>query len=126
MKPAVGDLDAYRWQPFNETIPFQGVDLSGAPFAMQVRSYRDAPDPFLVSLGNTDSGEGISVSVSTVDSYPTSNVNIQIDETTLEALAFTTPRGGDLTLYYDLVIGAGVAKRRWLEGKFIVHAGATQ
>lgn len=128
MTPAVAQLDAFRWAYFKEAIPFEGIDFTGATFALQVRSYTDAPDPPLVSLANTASpAEGISVSVATVNGLPTSTVEIRINETTIEGLRFTSPRGGDLTLAYDLVITlTGLGKRRWLEGPFVVHAGVTQ
>ena len=116
-----------RWQPNKIEIDFVGYDFTGETFKSEVRAYRDAPDPALITLANAASpGEGISVTVVTTDGVPTSTVQIRINETTVEGLPFTNPKGTDLELVWDLVIGAGSAKTRWLEGPFIVHGGSTQ
>lgn len=117
----------YRWQPAKLTIDFVGQDFTGQTFKSEVRSYQDAPDPALISLANAASpGEGISVSVATVGGVTTSTVEIRINETTIEGLPFTNPRGTDFEAVWDLVIGSGSAKTRWLEGVFTVHGGSTQ
>lgn len=127
MMPGSLDLTVFRWQPAKLQLDFVGYDFTGEAFKAEVRAYRDAPDPALISLDTVASpGQGISVSVVTTDGIPTSTVEIRINETTLEGLPFTNPRGTDFTAVWDLVIGSGSAKKRWVEGAFIVHGGSTQ
>jgi len=126
--PGTFDVFALRWQPFKLTLAFPGYDFTGATFKSEVRSYRDAPDPALISLANASSpSQGISVTVASVSGVPTSTVELRIDETTLEGLPFPNPRGPDLEAVWDLVITpSGGTKVRWVEGKFTVHGGSTQ
>lgn len=132
--PAYTDLSAQRWSPFVDITDFAGFDFTDATFAMQVRLYRDAPGAPLISLTNAASNaQGISVTViadETNDDLPLSSVQIRINETTLEGLLLNpTPAttGKDVELVYDLhVTGGGLPKTRWMEGKFIIRAGATQ
>ncbi len=127
MSPGMYGWTVFRWQPVKLTLDFVGYDFTGQTFKAEVRAYRDAENPALISLDTVASpGEGISVTVVTTDSIPTSTVEIRINETTLEALPFTNPRGTDFTAVWDLVIGSGSAKKRWVEGAFIVHGGSTQ
>lgn len=127
ISPGVYPWTVFRWQPAKLQIDFVGQDFTSAAFKAEVRAFLDAPDPAMISLANAASpGEGISVSVATVDGLPTSTVEIRINETTIEGLPFTNPRGTDFEAVWDLVIGSGSAKARWLEGKFIVHGGSTQ
>jgi hypothetical protein len=129
MTPARGDLTAYRWAPFDETIPFEGVDFTGGTFAMEVRAYRDSPASLLtLAMANP---QGISVTVATSNGLPTSNVRIRINEATIEALlpfpASGVEPGQSVDLVYDLVITtSALGKRRWLEGAFIIQPGVTQ
>jgi hypothetical protein len=61
------------------------------------------------------------------DNVPLTLVGIRINETTVEALPFPQERGDDLILSWDLLITpTGGLKEKWMEGKFIVHAGTTQ
>lgn len=116
-----------RWQPNKIEVDFVGYDFTGQTFKAQVRAYQDAPDPALITLENAASpGEGISVTVVTTDGIPTSTIQLRINETTVEGLPFSNPKGTDLELVWDLTIGSGSAKTRWLEGPFIVHGGSTQ
>lgn len=119
---------ANRWQPNFITLDFVGYDFTGAAFKSQVRAYRDAPDPALITLQNATAGaQGISCVVVTEGSVATSTVTLQFDETTIEALPFANPKGTDLELVWDLTIDpTDGAKLRWLEGPFIVHGGSTQ
>lgn len=127
ISPGMYGWTVYRWQPAKLEIDFVGQDFTGQTFKCEVRAYRDAPDPALISLANAASpGEGISVSVVTTDGVPTSTVQIRINETTIEGLPFTNPRGTDFQAAWDLVIGSGAAKTRWIEGTFTVRGGATQ
>lgn len=120
---------ANRWQPNFITLDFVGYDFTGAAFKSQVRAYRDAPNPALITLENATAGtQGISCVVTVDDEdVPTSALTLQFDETTIEALPFTNPKGTDLELVWDLTIDpADSEKLRWLEGPFIVHGGSTQ
>lgn len=136
MRPGSLDLDAYRWAPFDETIEFVAFDFTGATLAMQVRLYRDAEGDPLIGLGGAEPPEeGLSVAVATVEGVTVSTIRILIDEATIEAL-LPFPENGlpagidqppDVELAYDIVItGGGLPKTRWLQGKFTIHAGATQ
>lgn len=126
--PGKLDLPLLRWQPFKFSIDFVGLDFTSGTFKAEFRTFRDAPDPALISLGNASgSSQGISVSVATSAGIPTSTVEIRIDEATIEGLPFTNPRGTDFEMVWDLVITAtGYPKSRWLEGRANVHGGSTQ
>ena len=132
MKPAREDLRAYRWAPMVELFPFEGLDMTGATFAMEVRLSPDAPGDALVSLGNAVSNaQGISLDVEWDGVLPTSIVQVRINETTLEGLlpfpANGTEPGEEVRLAYDLHITMpDFGKRRWVEGVFIIVPGVTQ
>lgn len=133
MKPARVDLVAQRWTAFVDVTAIEGFDLSSATFAMHLRLYRDAPGAPLVNLANAlSSAQGISVSVETVEiegvETTVSLVQIRIDEPTLEGLLLNAGKPGeDVTLVYDLhITTTGLGKVRWMEGSFIIRAGATQ
>ncbi|KQY96404.1 hypothetical protein [Brevundimonas sp. Root1423] len=133
IKPGQATLEAQRWAPFVDVTAFEGFDFSAATFAMHVRQYRDAPGDPLISLTNAiSSAQGVSVSVATVevDGVDTlvSSVQIRINETTLEALLLNAAGAGkDIPLVYDLhITSTGLGKIRWMEGDFIIRAGATQ
>ncbi|NBC37372.1 hypothetical protein GTZ99_12505 [Novosphingobium sp. FSY-8] len=117
------DIAVNRWSPATLAIAFTGFDFTGAAAALHVRAYKDAGGDPLLSLSV---GDGIAISVASVDGLSTSTLTLTFAEADIEALPFTAPRGGDLVLAYDLVItGGGVGKVRWLEGKFTVRAGVT-
>ena len=117
-----------RWQPNKVVIDFVGYDFTGAAFKSEVRAYRDAPDPALITLENATAGsQGISVVVTTDGGVSTSTVTLQYDEATIEGLPFSNPKGTDLELVWDMTIDpTDSEKLRWLEGPFIVHGGSTQ
>jgi hypothetical protein len=124
--PAHVDLIAQRWTPFVDVTAFEGYDFSAATFAMHVRLYRDAPGSPLIALSNAvSSAQGISVTTEVIEGITYSNVQIRINETTLEPLLLNPSK--DVELVYDLhITGGGLGKTRWLQGKFIIEAGATQ
>lgn len=129
MTPGRLDLSANRWTPFIYLIAFEGYDFTGATFAMQVRLYRDAAGSPLIDLSNAASNaQGLSVDVATLDDVVTSTVQIRINETTLEGLLLNQGKpGADVVLVYDMhITGGGLEKTRWIEGSFIIRAGATQ
>lgn len=126
IQPAKVDLRAYRGVPFSDVTAYYAVDYSTASFVMEIRATRDQNGPPLVSLSRASSPvQGVSATVVTPSGIPISSVAIRIDETTIEALAFTRPRGGDLLLFYALDIsGGGHDKARRMQGCFIVEASA--
>lgn len=126
--PEIAEVDLYaaRGVPFTDTTYFEGQDYSSSTFRVEIRHYRDAPGAPLIPL-DTVSGtaEGVSVSVTTENGLPVSAVTIRINETTIEGLQYTSPRGGDLRLQYALdVTGGGFGKHRRMQGAFIVGASA--
>lgn len=131
--PANVPLVAQRWTPFVDVTAFEGLDLSAATFALQVRQRRDAPGDPLISLTNAvANAQGVSASAATVDvdGVPTlvTSVQLRINETTLEPLLLNAAgQGKDIELVYDLhITTTGIGKVRWMEGPFIIRAGATQ
>lgn len=130
IQPGTLELIAHRWVPFKPfEIEFQGIDLTGASFAMQVRQTRDAAGSAMIGLATTVSpAEGISVSVATVDGLPVSTIQIRINEATMEALPYSRPaRGGDLNLFWDMhITPSGGTKAVYFEGPFTVKGGGTQ
>lgn len=131
MTAAQGDLRVERWVPAKFDIPCIGFDLSGQALTMQVRAYRDQPGDPMLDLATTASpSEGLSVSVATAGGIPTSTIQIRINETTIEGLlpfpANGTEPGAEVVLAYALHVGAGAAKRRFLEGQFTIVPGANQ
>lgn len=124
IQPALVDLRAFRGVPFSDTTDFEGQDYGTAAFRMELRDYRDSP-ALLVGLNNSGSGEGISCIVYQTEAGPVSSVTMRINETTLEQLSFSNPRGGDRVMVYALdVTGGGLGKHRRMYGKFILEASA--
>lgn len=118
-----------RWTAWKVQIEFVGMDLTGGTFRAQWRSFKDQDSTTpLIDLQNaTSPAEGISVSVATVDGLTTSTLEMRINETTVEGLPFTSPRGGDLDLLWDLHLTAtGLPKWRALQGDSPIKAGVTQ
>lgn len=153
MYPAAVDLYGDRWTPFSQSMVFINLNLTGAVFLMHVRATRDITGSPLVSLANTSTpgAQGVRlVSVSTdtianhitaermtVDQIPDSKelsdvisistIHVVVSEASMEGMPFPTPRGPDVTLYYDLhITPSGQIKQVWARAKFIVRAGATQ
>ncbi len=120
------DLHSPRGVPFVDVTDFVGQDYTGATFRMEVRHYRDAPAALLTLNEQVNpAAEGITVAVRTEDGIPVSAVQIRINETTIEGLQFSSPRGGDVVLQYALdVTGGGLGKHRRMQGAFIVGASA--
>lgn len=119
-------LPVERWTPFKHIIEFQRVDLVGMDARLQVRSRFDQAGLPLIDLVVTPSGEGISIYAGTAPGMTSTNVEIRINETTIEGLPFADPRGGEWRGVWDLHVGTGVTKKRWLQGAFVVRPGATQ
>jgi hypothetical protein len=131
MTPGADDVRAYRWTPFKELFPIEGINLTGATLAMQVRLYRDAPgDPLISLTASASPAQGLSLSVVTVDGVPTTTIEARIDEATIEALLpfpdSGVEQGANVELVYDIhITTAALGKRRWIEGAFIIVPGAT-
>lgn len=129
IRPSTLPLTGGRWVPFRPyEIDIEGVDLTGATFAAQVRLTADTPGTPLVSLTGTASpAEGISVSVDTSGVLPVSTIEIRINESTMEGLPAAAETGDDLELFWDMhITPSGGVKSVWFRGPFIVQAGATQ
>lgn len=129
MSAAQGDLRVERWAPVRFEIPCIGFDLTNQPLTMQVRQYRDAPGEPLINLGDSMTpAEGLSLTVDNSGTLPVTTIAIRINETTIEQVlpfpASGVEPGADIALAYAIHAGAGVAKRRFLEGAFIIVPGA--
>ncbi len=123
--PLAGD----RWTPFVRTLNFEGVDLSSATFAVQIRLRPDTPGVPLVNLTTvlTASAEGVRlIGVVGSGSSAVSSVGIRINETTMEGLPPADEIGEDACLAWDMHITLDGTKQRWLYGPFTVRAGVTQ
>lgn len=146
------DLAADRWTPFIHSLVFIGVDLTNAAYAMHVRATKDVSGTPLANLATAAAGaEGcrtiyagsatiadhIAAGRMLADERPAtfaltdtvllSEVDIRVNEATMEAMPWPAVRGTDLTAYWDLhVTPSGGVKDNYAGGKFIVLAGATQ
>jgi hypothetical protein len=132
--PAKLDLTAFKRVPFVDDVAILGPNYTGAAFAMHIRNNNGDTGTPLVSLAGATAGtQGISVTYNAAFVYnaagavaPASLILIQIDETTLEALALNNPANTPLVLYYDLhVTPTGGVKRVELHGSFTIQPGAT-
>lgn len=125
---AVANVDLYmpRGVAFLDETVFDGFDYSAATFTLEIRRYRDASGSPLVALTNAAANaQGISCTVVVTDGWPVSTVRTRINETTIEGLPFSSPRGGDVALQYALdIAGGGHAKLRRMQGAAIVGASA--
>jgi hypothetical protein len=121
------DYRANRWEPFVRRIHFEGYDFTGATFLAQVRAVKDSDGAALIDLATVGGvgTQGIAiVGVTTADGVPTTEINLRVNEATMEAIAKAVPLGDDYPLWWDLQITpSGGDKFRALEGKFIVAAG---
>jgi hypothetical protein len=140
-----------RWTAFVRTLQLEGVDLTGATFAMQLRLLPDTPGSPLVSLGTVTSAssEGVRLiygGTATVaahitagrietapdgmvdaDNLELSLIGIRINESTMEGLPATGEVGDDTPISWDIhITPVGGIKQRWLFGPFTVRAGVTQ
>jgi hypothetical protein len=144
--PLYGD----RWTPFARTLQFEGVDWTGATFAMQVRDRKDGgqvrADLDTVVSASAEGVRLIYGGTATVaahiaagrieeapegmasdDSLALSLVGVRINESTMEAMTPATEIGDDATAYWDLhVTPSGGLKDLYLYGPFFIRAGATE
>jgi hypothetical protein len=132
LKPVAMDLTAYRWQPYVEDFRFEGLTLAGCSPNMQVRLYPDAPGSPLINLaGASAPTQGISLAAPTIGGILFGDIQVRIDEATLEALLPApngTEPGKPLVLAYDLVLTGHptFGKFRLLQGAFLLMPGVTQ
>lgn len=120
-------LEAARWTPFKYSIVFEGINLTGATFAMEVRDRKDGG--FVrVTLGTVTS-ENVEGVRFVGFSGGNSTVEIFIAEATMEAMdiaADASSPGSDGIAFWDLhITPSGGTKFVALEGTFTVKAGAT-
>src|SRR3546814_19849610 len=109
-------LAANRWTPFAYSVAFIGYDFTGATFKAQVRDRKDGGfvrADMTVTLASATTDEGV----------PTSNVDLEIHEATMEAMDAATAAGDDAKTWRDLEIkasggvqmgGVGGGMGRWL------------
>lgn len=139
-----------RWTPFTRTLQFEGIDLTGATFAMQVRDRKDGGQVRAdLDTVATAAAEGVRLiygGTATVaahiaagrieeapegmadgDSLTLSLIGIRINESTMEAMTAATEIGDDANAWWDLHVtpSAGL-KDLYLHGPFIIRAGVTQ
>lgn len=130
IQPAWLPIVAHRWVPFKYQIAFQGIDLTGATFAMSVRSTRDATSAAVTLANAASPSEGISVSVATALGVTTSTIELRIVEASMEDPAkfpLAPAIGDDLVYFYDIhITPSGGTKAVYFEGSFTVKGGATQ
>lgn len=144
-------LNGDRWTAFVATLQVNGVNLTGATFAMHLRLTPDAPGDPLVNLATVMSGsqQGVRLiyggtdtvanhisaeriteapeGMATGDSLTLSLIGIRINETTMEGLPAAGEIGDDAPIAWDIhVTPSGELKQRWLYGPFNIRAGVTQ
>lgn len=115
-------------------IPVIGVDWSGGTFAMQIRNEPGDSGAALVSLTNASAGaEGFSASFVTDYTDPVSGeeaeatiIRPQINETTLEGLAYGADPSDPVKLFYDIhATVSGLGKFVLMAGTFTIKPGVT-
>src|SRR3546814_7601005 len=83
-------LAANRWTPFAYSVAFIGYDFTGATFKAQVRDRKDGGfvrADMTVTLASVTTDEGV----------PTSTVDLEIPEATMEAMDAATERSEEHT-----------------------------
>lgn len=128
------NIAAFKRVPFVDDIAILGPNYTGAAFLMHVRNRMgDTGTPLITLTGATAGTQGISVTYDAAyiyneagDTAPASLIKIQIDESTLEALAMNNPSQKAVVLDYDLhLTPTGQPKRVELFGTFTINPGAT-
>jgi hypothetical protein len=150
ISPGRYDISADRWVACVRTFSFVGLNFTGAIALAHIRLYPDAPGTPLVTLATAAANaEGIAVlgvftatvqahidagrlsavppGYELTDVVTLSQVQLRVNETSMEGLPFPGERGGDATLAWDIhITPSGGIKDKYLGGAFIVRAGATQ
>lgn len=129
-QPGYLPLNGDRWTPFVRTFTFEGIDLTSAVMAAQIRLEPDTPGSPIVSLATvgTVNTQGLRlVSAGLISDVMTSIVYMQINETTMEAMPEGNEPGDDVELAWDMhITPSGGVKEKYLYGPFKVRAGVTQ
>lgn len=150
IRPGRYDISADRWVACIRTFSFVGLDFTGAVFLAHVRLKPDVTGTPLVNLANAAANaEGLNLlgvftgtiaahiaagrlsevppGYSATDTATISQVQMRINETTMEGLPYPGERGDDATLAWDIhITPTGGIKDKYLGGDFIVRAGVTQ
>ncbi|KLE32462.1 hypothetical protein [Aurantiacibacter luteus] len=131
IEPVNRPLKAGRWVAFTHSVYVEGLDLTDATFAMQVRdSWNGGQIRADLSTVTTAAAEGVRfVGLDTVNGLPVSEIGIRINETTMEAMsaeAAGIDPDADLSLVYDLHITRAGLAEVFMRGAFIVQAGSTE
>lgn len=130
LDPVERPLTAGRWVPFVHDIIIEGLDLTGATFAMQVRDDWNGGAVRADLATETVAGtEGVRFAgVETVDGVDTSTLEVVIAEATMEAMPLDAANpDGPLTLVYDLQITRTAGQPEvMMRGTFTVQEGSTE
>lgn len=130
LDPVTRPLTAGRWVPFLHEIFVEGMDLTDATFAMQVRDdWNGGALRADLDTVATASSEGVRlVGVETVDGLPVSTIGIRINESTMAAIPLDPANpDGPASLVYDLQVErtAGLPEVM-MRGTFTVQEGSTE
>lgn len=128
LDPVERPLVAGRWVPFLHSIFIEGLDLTGATFAMQVRdNWNGGALRANLTTVTTAAAEGVRlVGVTTVDGLPVTELGIRINETTMEAVPLGAEPDDDVPLVYDFHITRAGLPEIAMRGTFTVQAGSTE
>ncbi len=127
--PATIPLVGYRTMDFEETIPIEGLDLTGGAAKMQVRLGPGTPGTPLINLTMAGPGvQGLSFTVDTSGAEPITYLTIVIGYAAMAALPAPGEQGDDLQLAYDIPLASSITGGRfavWVEGSLTVKPGVT-
>ena len=150
ISPGRYDIQADRWVACIRRFSFVGLDFTGATLASHIRLTPDAVGTPLVTLANAAANaEGLNIlavttdtvaahiaagriddvppGYATTDTVTISELQLRVNETSMEGLPFPGERGENATLAWDIhITPSGGIKDKYLGGDFIVRAGATQ
>ena len=113
------DSGANRFAPHSDYIDFEGFNLTGAVFKLQIRDRKN---------GGTVRADIVpTVSVATIDGLSVSRVAWTISESVMEAMPLAAEASADVVLFKDIhITPAGGAKFVPFEGTFTVKSGVTE
>ena len=121
IQPGQLPLAGGRYVPFSFAIDVQGLDLTGATLAAQVRLTPDAS-------GNPLATFAISApSVAPTGGVPTSSITLSLTQAQMETMPPAPEPGDPLSLAWDLVVTPGGGSAYvLLAGSFTVQPGVTR
>lgn len=131
IEPVTRPLTAGRWVAFTHSVFVEGLDLTDATFAMQVRdSWNGGALRADLRKVTTASAEGVRlVGVTEINGLSVSEIGIRINETTMETMSAAgagIDPDADLDLVYDLHVTRAGLSEIFMRGPFIVQAGSTE